>query len=277
MRRTMVEQLLGILSARFWPNNDAERESFKRLVRFFFDAVNKYEQTRNLRNQNSVTFYRNNVFNLLVGHQQQQQHQAVLAFTFDQIYPSLAHSISNCVRKDLQKEHFLADLLTIPLDNIHGYLCENNIPAEAYSRKILETMLHRQENGQFDINAIDKIQCRDFLNEAENETTEAAFQRVYTYFNETARRYFGGQTRQLIQLLLDKKDRNKRVHLGKNCAQYYRVNPHADIYNFLSQSQYLLLDEAFGPRQNAPVETRQEVRNLEKMFKHYCKADVEEW
>jgi hypothetical protein len=133
--------------------------------------------------------------------------------------------MKNRVNMDLQKEYLLADLLTIPMDSIHGYFCKNNIPIEAYSYDVLKALLQRQDIRRYELLPIDEANCCRKLQPAAGERVNATLERVYSCFRYTAERYFQGQTQERIQLLLDKKERDDRTHMDNKCVKFYRNGP----------------------------------------------------
>ena len=275
----MIENLLDLLSEKFWPNDNRLQQFFKHRIRNYFSAVNNYERTPDSDTARyQVQFRRANVISLFSSAQDYRARRDKFELVFDHIYPRLVDSVINRVNMDLQKQYFLADLLSIPMDNIHGYFYENHIPPTAYSEGILKTLLEQQANGRFSVGPAVEQQYRVWLKAADDETTEEALGRVHTYFDSTARRYFDGRTNELIQLLLDKKERNKRVHFGKECVAYYkRQTDVRDIDGFLSQDQYGLLREAFQHEPMTPAQLIHNANDFAKMFIHYCEAEVEDW
>lgn len=282
----MIEKLSNVLSAKFWPDSEQRQQEFKRQVHNYFDAKNQLKRKQNSQTAlQNLKYDRNKIFTLLADHQQ-QEYKIILEFTLSDIYSTLEESIINRLDMDLQQEHFLADLLTIPMDNIHGYFHENNVPSEGYSNQILKNLLQKQSDGQFAIHALDQLKYHRWLcvkpnktaNETDKEAVNSALQRIYTYFEGTAERYFNGRTNELIQLLIEKQERNARVHFGRKCNAYYKTSkPSCDISSFLNQEEHILLKSSFEPGPIPNFEVQENVVHFNKMFKHYCMSKEEKW
>jgi len=203
--------------------------------------------------------------------------ETVAAFCklFLEIFPIIYNFLNKLEQQHL-KINLLNELLGIPMDNVHGFLHENNWnPRWHYTASMLKILFQRTAPAYYDVTDNEVIYLRQQFKIPEpNECDEREkFDRrkevrnrlfeLFNVFKQVAERYGFSDTKVFIKYLLDKKERNKKVHLTEEFRSAWKTrNDGTDIVGSFNSFLTDIL--------KLPIESHPDCLSFTKSYKHRC-------
>jgi hypothetical protein len=210
--------------------------------------------------------------------------ETVLAFCklFLKIFP-ITYSFLNKLEQQHLKINLLNELLGIPMDNVHGFLHENNWnPRRHYTASMLKILFQRTAPAYHDVIPNEEIYLRQQFKIPEpNECYEREkFDRrkevrnrlfeLFNVFKQVAERYGFSDTKVFIKYLLDKKERNKKVHLTEEFRSAWKARN--DGTGTVGSFDSFLTDIL-----KLPIESNPDLLSFTKSYKHRCVSQADDW
>ena len=268
--------------AEYFPPDDGPQfsEARKNLI----DALCVFEKTSERHNtaeaqqaHQKVEFRLNALLSLF---DDESSNQKVYDVVFCCLYRQITKTIDDfehLLEINGQKQYLLADLFEIPMDHIHGHLLEYNVSLDThYTVSVLNMLLTRNVSGQYPEHTIESMKIAFNLS---RENALRQLERLYSFFEITAARY-NSTAHEHISQLLDKKKRNRIVHVGRELVDHYRKHQergtgYQDLVSIEPKFQDFLNRPRF--RSVGALFTDDAIVKLEKMFTDYCKSHIEKW
>lgn len=273
---------ITISLAEYFPPDDGPQfaEARKKLI----DALRDFENTSERHNaaeaqqaHRKVEFRLNALLSFF---DDGSSNQKVYDLIFCCLYRQITKTIDDFERLleiHGQKQYLLADLYEIPMDHIHGHLLEYKVPPDThYTVSVLNMLLARKVSGEYPEETIESMKIAFNLS---SENAVRRLDRLYSFFEITAARY-NSTAHEHISQLLDKKKRNRIVHVGRELVDHYRKHQERGTgYQNLVSIEPKFQDFLNHPRFRSvgALFTNDAIVKLEKMFTDYCKSHNEKW
>ncbi|UJR18999.1 hypothetical protein I4U23_022129 [Adineta vaga] len=201
---------------------------------------------------------------------------------FLKMFPIVYDSLKKFEQKHL-KTNLFSELLEIPVDNVHGFLHENKwSPRRHYTASMLKILFERTEPSYHDITAKEEMYLmQQFKISEPNEWSarekyesrskvRSQLFALFRVFRDVGERYGFTDTKVFIKYLLDKKERNKKVHLTEAFRSVWRTT---DSGTSIVGSFDSFLKDVIS----LPIEICPDHLLFTKSFKHRCMSQADDW